>query len=313
MATNNPYENDPYGQMSTGAQIKDFALSPYRPGTWLSLYGSNPFMWSMEKGVYVPFIGRHIETGGRFIPATLKHIGRSYEGRGIIGGTVTAARRTIGALHKGGMVGKRWLGNTPARHAATGLSSVREKISRQLIRNEIISSEIGAINERLSGITGNYLGANKGKLRGIAKGRRMLLDELAPYEEMLSAGKKNLSRYQKTASRLASKVGSATRVRTVAKLGIAGAKGVSIVGAAMFAWDMMKMVGEPLGAYAMNELYRGATNMQNRFMPEMGGQLAMSFLSRGAATERQRALMAMSKASITGRSAFGQEAALMHQ
>ena len=46
-------------------------------------------------------------------------------------------------------------------------------------------------------------------------------------------------------------------------------------------------------------------------MPEMG-KLTSSYLSYGASTERQRAVRAISKGYINGRSAYGQEAAYMH-
>jgi hypothetical protein len=48
---------------------------------------------------------------------------------------------------------------------------------------------------------------------------------------------------------------------------------------------------------------------RNMSQVEMGGQLPLAYLSRGAATERQRAIEAISKAQINGRSVFGNEAA----
>jgi hypothetical protein len=68
------------------------------------------------------------------------------------------------------------------------------------------------------------------------------------------------------------------------------------------------MVVKPLAQAAIGALNNIATEYQNRFMPEMGGQLALSYMSQGAYTERQRAIQSISKSQINGRSALGQEA-----
>lgn len=303
MPSNNPYNNDPYGEISMVGMAKDAALAPFSIGFWGSMYTTWPGMWSIEKGAYVPFVGKYIERGGGHALAAMKHIGRSYQGRGFIGGTFTAAKRTVGAFNQGGMVGKRFFDK-----GINSVDKINQRITSQSIKNELYTSSINKINQGIDKITNSYKGTSKTKLRNVAKAYKNMVNEREIYEKLLSQGKRNLGRY----STLATKAKGRLVSITAAKLGIGAMKAVSAVGAALFAWDIIKMVGEPLGAAAANSLYNTAQDMQERFMPELGGDLSVAYLSRQAATERQRALQAMSKASITGRSAFGQEARMQH-
>ena len=84
----------------------------------------------------------------------------------------------------------------------------------------------------------------------------------------------------------------------------------------MIAWtmyDIAKMVAEPFGRYLVENVNRVATSWADRYKPEMGGQIALSYMSTGAATERQRAVEAISRSYTNGRSAVGNEAQYMHQ
>lgn len=315
MPSNNPYENDPFGQMSAGEMVREVALAPYRPSTWISLYGANPGMWSIGKGIYVPFVGRHLETGGRFIPATMKHIARSYQGRGVISGTVTAARRTIGALHKGGYVGGRFF--KQGAMATEGFGQLQAGLKNRFLTDPNLRTKIG----HRVGIVGrefdDFVESTARRVVSAAQaGKKTAALTIPGIKGTLG------SVSVKGSMRTVSKGGAAAllkgglskaAIRTPLKLALGAGKAVSIVGAAMFAWDIIKMVGEPLGAAAMQGAYNYAEQLNNRFMPEMGGNLSVAYLSRGAATERQRAIQAMSRASMTGRSAFGQEAMLMHR
>lgn len=96
------------------------------------------------------------------------------------------------------------------------------------------------------------------------------------------------------------------------KLGLMGMKGIAAIGSIATLWDFTQMIAQPIGRWMVNEANATLTRWEQRFMPEMGGRLAMSYMTTGAATERQRAVQAISKAYINGRSAFGGEAALMH-
>jgi len=84
------------------------------------------------------------------------------------------------------------------------------------------------------------------------------------------------------------------------------------VNTAFLLWDITKMVGEPIGRYVVDNINRVSDAYVNRFNPETGGNLALGYLSAGAATERQRAVDAISRSYINGRSALGTEAQLLH-
>lgn len=97
-----------------------------------------------------------------------------------------------------------------------------------------------------------------------------------------------------------------------ARVGLFAAKGFAMIGAASLLWDVTQAVAQPIGNLLVHEGNRIMDNFHARFMPELGGRLAMSYMTTGAATERQRAVSAISKAYINGRSAFGQEAVYSH-
>jgi len=74
------------------------------------------------------------------------------------------------------------------------------------------------------------------------------------------------------------------------------------------------MIGEPIGRSIVSNATDAINKFSSRFMPEMSGsRLQDGFLTQGAATERQRAIEALSKSSLNGRSAFGQESLYFHQ
>jgi len=90
------------------------------------------------------------------------------------------------------------------------------------------------------------------------------------------------------------------------------AKVSSYAAIASLGWQATKMIGNPIGNAAMNAVdnsYSQLNSINNRDMSTLG----MDFLSQGAATERQRAIQAISKSRINGRSMMGSEAAYMHQ
>ena len=97
-----------------------------------------------------------------------------------------------------------------------------------------------------------------------------------------------------------------------ARAGIFAMKGFAAVGLVSMMWDITQAISEPIGRAIVSKANSTMEDYKNRFMPEMGGRLAMSYMTSGAATERQRAVQAISKAYINGRSAFGQEAMYAH-
>lgn len=96
------------------------------------------------------------------------------------------------------------------------------------------------------------------------------------------------------------------------KIAAAGFKTASIIGIASLMWDVASLVGEPVGRAVMNNINEGFSALQNIGRPE-GNRLSLSYLSVGAATERQRAISAISRSQLNARSALGNEGALIHQ
>jgi hypothetical protein len=139
---------------------------------------------------------------------------------------------------------------------------------------------------------------------------RRVFDKVKPkYERKMHI----LQRKEQWIKKKLGRYAAAQGARTATKWAIRAAKVGSVIGATMFAWDMAKMVGEPIGRAVVGQLDTALTEWEDRFMPELGGRMQMTYLTQGASTERQRALQAMSKAQITGRSAFGQESKYVHQ
>ena len=75
----------------------------------------------------------------------------------------------------------------------------------------------------------------------------------------------------------------------------------------------IKMVASPVAAAGVQAVDQTFNTLQQFANPEIGGQLEMGFVSQGAATERQRAVQAISKSRINGRSMLGSEGAMMHR
>jgi hypothetical protein len=296
MASNNPYENDPWGQMTVGDIAKETIASSLNPASYAGAYLAWPGMWSIEKGVYVPHIGQYLESPHK-LGRTIRHIGRAYKGRGVISGTSVAAGRTVKALFKGGHVGKRFFNSSKTIH---------KKAVAKAYGSAVFSQEVASWKNVSSAYTSNIPGFGKNYINKEAG--------LATQRAMNAYKSGSIPLKYKDSYKLAMKTASGkVRMATAAKVGIAGMKAVSVVGMAMLAWDIIKIAGEPMGAYAMNSLNAGMNRLQSAFSPELGGRLSPAYLSSGAATERQRAIQAMSKSYISGRSAFGQEASYMHQ
>lgn len=101
--------------------------------------------------------------------------------------------------------------------------------------------------------------------------------------------------------------------RGLVRGGVALGKGWAILSVASFMWDAINYVAEPLGRAAFSAMDSAFRAYEAIPTPELGGQLSMAYLTQGAATERQRALQAISKAHINGRSALGMEAQYAHR
>jgi hypothetical protein len=245
------------------------------------------------KGVWAPFVGRDLEQGGwgqvyrtgkeyvkdlyatnNPVKASAKLLGRSTQNLFSLGHST------------GGFVGGKWLNEKSRR-----TENVLKNIYKSNI-NEAISNRVDLTYE----VRKQLYSTSRKEATSVLIGTRN--KDLYYREKYLNYG------------------GELTKKplpwRTAAKWGIRGAKVASYVGLAMFAWDMINMVGEPIGRSLLGAVDKTMTDYQQRFMPEVGGRLALSYLSQGAATERQRSLNALSKSSLSGRTGFGGEASMQH-
>lgn len=107
-----------------------------------------------------------------------------------------------------------------------------------------------------------------------------------------------------------------------AKLGLGrlAVRGVVAVGklnayyqTASMMFQAAQMIWNPVAQGAVRAVDTAFQQFNDIASPDLGGKLNMSYMSQGAATERQRAVQAISKSRINGRSALGSEARLMHR
>ncbi len=105
-------------------------------------------------------------------------------------------------------------------------------------------------------------------------------------------------------------------IKPIAKMGMRVAttagKGFAYYQIASLMYSVTQMAFEPLGRKAIStvdSIFNAKSMIRS---PELGGNLSMAYLTRGAATERQRALQAIQKSRLNARQALGNEAALKH-
>ena len=115
-------------------------------------------------------------------------------------------------------------------------------------------------------------------------------------------------RAAKYGAKIAPKLG-----RLGVKAGILGMKGFAYYQVGKLMWDTINFVTEPVGrasVQAMDSAFRAYESVPQ---VEMGGQISMAYLTHGSATERSRAINAISKAHINGRSTLGAESSYVHR
>ena len=76
-------------------------------------------------------------------------------------------------------------------------------------------------------------------------------------------------------------------------------------------YQAIKMVTNPIGQAVTQSIDSTFNKFNQLTRPELGGQLNLAFLSEGAYTERQRAVQAISRSRMNGRSILGSEAQYM--
>lgn len=302
---------DPYGpqspeqQMTGGDMVRDFATYPIKPSSYISMMGINPAAWSGRRGILIPF-AKLVKDIKKFKPPSdnLSLTGISYSKK--ISG-VQKTKNLISAYKpfvKRGVVGMFTLGLTEAEFKGgkfTNANLIEQRWRTSAEKNILsIIQKSGSVPKKRA----EQLAFKMSK-DALSQGKVGTYNFLKDKKNTFNViGKESIDLQSLRARKRAGWVG---------RLGLRGMRVASAVGLAMLAWDIGSMVAKPLASAAMNALNNAAVEYQNRFMPELGGQLQLSYLSYGAATERQRSIQAISKAYINGRSALGNEGQLYHQ
>jgi len=154
------------------------------------------------------------------------------------------------------------------------------------------------------------------KLRFLAEKERLLASSNKLYEEAKVLRKvtpKDVKR-QITALRAArnGKVAGLVALKGATMAGATIMKGAAIYNVASLMFDAINMIASPISKAGVEAVDSAFNKFASFARPELGGTLNMGFVSYGAATERQRAIQAISKSRINGRSMMGQEAQYMH-
>jgi len=271
--------------------LKDIALSPLHPTTYLYGY-LDPRSFSQKKGVWTP-----ASLSGKKWKSQMGNI-LSKEGGHLKfnAGKIWPAFKTLGPFGD-----NRIKGTNPTR-----MTNRIERLNR--LKTGIDSRINWNTNEFF-----DYRESIEQVPLGKSKKFKKIRQKNEEIETITNKLKNEISQLKSKSSNVEKTIGGLTRRRNWTKFGLRVGKAGSIIGMGLLAYDIASAIGRPLFAAGMTALSNVATEYQNRFMPEIGGQLQLSYLSQGAATERQRAISSMSKAYINGRSAFGSESSLLHQ
>ena len=316
---------DPYASEANAYGMQDYVAdaikSPFQPSTYLWTHTHIPTMWNMEKGIAVPLSMRGMRNSVGSIVGQFRQSGFK-AGMKSIWKEKGSFNPWSGALKMGTKKGA-WFGTdllSEYKIANQYRQSLVSKHGRQAA--EKILDKIDVLGRSVD--PKDYALARSMKMKTpdlISKQSRKAFKRVMQWrEKLMPAAKYNkiaplfnasddITRLATGARGLKTTLSAGRGLRTAIGVG----KAASIVGLALTAWELTQMVFKPLGAAAISAADNMLTNYSNRFMPETGGQLALSYLSRGAATERQRAVQAMGRAQINGRSAFGQESMYFHQ
>jgi len=338
----NPYESN--NTQGMGESISEHLKGIFSPTNIAGAVLFNPTTFSISKGFRAPFSGffrkdhwkgfgedlKGLISSDRKLASTGSILGRVWNGiwkPQRFGGQATAAGT---ASNKASAVGKnaikvynekikQFQSNLPGRAKsiaesinrrmfAPGFYGTNASMSLEDLEKEVAKSlSSGRLGKNeIFNLSGRYFGKDAKWIK------ERLSDEFV--KEVHSVGvasRRELSSIAKL-NRTIGKGAAATWGRRLFK-------GSMFLGKAT-AWGMIAGIvlttaaglTEPIGRGIVGAADKALNAFNNRFMVETGGTLSAGFLSQGAATERQRAVQAISKAYINGRSALGQEAYFMH-
>jgi hypothetical protein len=316
---------DPYGgqtpeqQLNTGDVIKDSLLYPLKVNSYFEMAKVTPLLYSPTKGIRLPYLKlikdmKKANILGSIAPKT-SLAGLTYS-KLTVGQKFGNFRKAISPFAKRAFKSSFTLGLTESEHVGGSLVNAKivegrwQTATQKSIFNKIMT--MGSVPKDRA----EQLSAKLAK-EAVQKGKVGTFNPFARRVDALDIGMKGKWAATDTLSGVGQKIelGSLRMVKRAAFLGrtaLRVAKVGSYVGAAMLAWDIASIVAAPLAQAGMNVINSAANAFQSRYMPEMGGQLQLSYLSQANATERQRSVQAISKAYINGRSAFGSEGSMMH-
>lgn len=320
----NPYRND------NNPGIWDYTKEILSPTSLLKYhFFMRPSTYSYSQGIKIPIGGGFFGRGGRTpfeaFDVMMRTSARAFHQKGFLAGAGTTLRGLKQNIFSGFWAGKSILDEASV---AGGIKSdLTDFLYTQMKKNaaDIFDLTEGAAHKYAT----RFSKSASRKIMGMQLGPGRRDVELANIFRQVQSkkriaklvGSKKLPLKQsalisKTHAFLKSKPaftpGILSKARAL-RFGTIAGKGISWIGLGALAWDLTQAIGQPVGAWAIKSVDQALEKFNNRFQVEMGGELQMSYLSRGAATERQRALNAMSKSYINGRSAFGQEAQFSHK
>ena len=291
---------DPQGAQTPEQQLGfgDIAREVVNPANLLIPYAMDPRSYS-KKGFWSPFSLKGSAWKKEF-KNIYSHTPAGWTAKGEYVSAVTKfqPKNVFGAMGRLGPFGGNKIQGTSRIHAIRRQARLKSLISgydTQL--GNLHSEKMNSINNKISGVNKLFSASRFYEKQSIAE-MDVLDKKIANIGNLKNVAIKKFKPLKTKISLL--------------KWGSRGAKVASAAGLAMFAWDIGKAVATPLAQAAMGAINNVAMEYQNRFMPEMGGQLQLSYLSQASATERQRAVQAISKSYINGRSAFGSEGSMMH-
>ena len=305
-----------------GDLAKSVISAPFAPSTYLWTHLHMPGMWSTTKGIATPFNKRTKDAVG-LIAGTFKSRGF---GKGM--NQIWAQKKYLNPWS--GLLGmgrnkSQWVGGATMAKIPELQKELAEAISKKgSFTAGATRANYGRVQgTRLRNIRDAAIKKRAAGMYAVAEDNISAIAATNRYDKFRRGAKAARQRFRKLESNLVIKSAENSnkvlglksllfRANTI-KWGVRVGKAASIVGAATLAWDLTQMVAQPIGSALISSASNAITAWNDRFMPQMGGQLAMSYMSQGAATERQRAVQAMGRSQINGRSAFGQEAAYMHQ
>lgn len=280
----NNLQYDPYAdqqQPTLGSMTKDVLTSP---STYAFPYFYLPSTYSNTKGIWSPVSLKARDWGkavGRAFPMTDK--GRRFSAKGL--------GQFVHNINP--MADHRVYQNNISRIAT--LKTRKEKYYKILKSTREEMRRLGEL-----------------KYSSAASENPFIMSSKSFNVSDIESKTKILSRKEEIAKSSINRLSTKIKGRSTLKWAIKGAKAGTVIGATMLAFDLVGAVAQTAGQAALNMFNNIAMDYQQRFMPETGGQLALSYLSRGAATERQRAVQSISRSSLNARSAMGQEASLYY-